>query len=121
MLRQLLPALALLGGASTALAGNAVAGKTVFARCASCHQVGPAARSTFGPHLNGIVGRRAGSLPGYGYSAALKASGLVWDEATLRAFIKAPGDTVPGTKMRLWWLGSERQLDDLLAYLRTFP
>ena len=119
MLRQLLSALPLLVGVPAASGADAVAGKAVFARCAACHQVGPSARSAFGPQLNGVVGRRAGSVPDYNYSAALKASGLVWNEATLRAFIKAPGDTVPGNRMRFWWLGNERQMQDLLAYLGT--
>lgn len=111
----------LLAGAAPARAGgDAAAGKAVFARCASCHQVGPSARGGFGPHLNAVFGRRAGGTPDYAYSAAMKASGIVWTEATLRAFVKSPGDVVPGTKMRFWGLGNERQIDDLLAYLRTY-
>ncbi|WP_232540369.1 c-type cytochrome [Azohydromonas aeria] len=111
-----------LAGAAPARAagGDAAAGKAVFARCAACHQVGPSARGTFGPHLNALFGRRAGGTPDYAYSAAMKASNVVWTEATLRAFVKSPGDVVPGTKMRFWGLGNERQIDDLLAYLRTF-
>lgn len=107
------------GVPAAAAAGDAAAGRQAFAKCSACHQVGSSARGAFGPHLNGLLGRRAGSTA-YPYSAAMKASGLTWDDATLRAFLRSPGDTVPGTKMRFWGLGSERQIDDLLAYLRTF-
>jgi cytochrome c len=100
--------------------GDAVAGKAAFAPCASCHQVGPSARSGFGPQLNGIVGRRAGSTTDYRYSTAMKGSKIVWSEQSLAAFIKDAEGTVPGTKMRFFSLGyNERKVADLLAYLRT--
>lgn len=101
-------------------AGDPVAGRKLFASCANCHAVGPAARHGFGPHLNALAGRKAGSVAGYGYSAAMKASGLVWNEATLTAFLRAPGDVVPGTKMRYWGVGvDEKKVRDLVAYLAT--
>lgn len=101
--------------------GDIQAGKAAFARCASCHQVGPSARAGFGPQLNGIVGRRAGSAEGYKYSDALKGSGIVWSEQSLAAFLKDPGKTVPGNKMRFYGMGSDKQIADLIAYLRQFP
>lgn len=114
-------ALALLLSAAAPLAvaaGDAAAGRKVFASCANCHAVGPAARHGFGPHLNALVGRKAGSSPGYAYSAGMKASGLVWNEATLTAFLRDPEAVVPGTKMRYWGLGmNERKVADLLAYM----
>lgn len=100
-------------------AGDPVAGKRAFAKCASCHNVGPNARSGFGPQLNGIVGRPAASASDYRYSLAMKQSGLVWSEDKLRAFLKSPDKVVPGTSMRFWGLGSDSEIDDLLAYLRT--
>lgn len=99
--------------------GNPVAGKAVFARCANCHQLGPSARGGFGPQLNGIVGRRAGSTTDFRYSDALKNADFAWTEERLRAFIQSPNRAVPGNKMRFWGLGDPRQIDDLLAYLRT--
>ncbi|WP_084070841.1 c-type cytochrome [Pandoraea vervacti] len=102
-------------------AGDVDAGKALFAsRCASCHAVGPMAASGFGPQLNGLSTRRAGSLKDFEYSAAMKQSGLVWDDKTLAAFIANPGNTVPGTKMRFWGIGNERKVADLIAYLHTF-
>ncbi len=101
-----------------AAAGNPAAGRQLFASCASCHAAGPAARHGFGPHLNRLAGRTAGSLAGYAYSPALKASGLVWDTATLTAYLRDPGALVPGTKMRYFGLGiNEKKVVDLLAYL----
>jgi cytochrome c len=100
-------------------AGDAEAGRRAFARCASCHQVGPNAHSAFGPQLNGVLGRRAGSLPDYRYSDAMKRSGIVWDEQTLSAFLKSPGDLVPGTRMRFFGIGDEQRIADLIAYLRS--
>ena len=97
-----------------------VDGAAVFKPCASCHQIGPNARGGFGPQLNGLFGRRAGSTPDFAYSGAMKASGIVWDERTLSAFLGDPDKTVPGTKMRFWGIHVDRDLAALLAYLRTF-
>ncbi|MGY8527550.1 c-type cytochrome [Paracidovorax citrulli] len=102
-------------------AGDVQAGRAAFqSKCASCHKVGPAARANFGPHLNNLFGRNAGGTGDYAYSAAMKASGIVWSAETLRAFLHSPGKVVPDNKMRFWGLRSDREIDDLLAYLRTF-
>lgn len=96
------------------------AGQKAFAPCASCHQVGPSARSGFGPALNGIFGRRAGTLPGYSYSTAMKNSKIVWSAQSLTAFIEDAERTVPGTKMRFFSIGyDDQKIINLLAYLRT--
>lgn len=102
---------------------NIAAGKATYAAaCASCHQVGPSARNGFGPQLNGIIGRPAGSLAGYRYSPAMQNAGIVWSEASLAAFIRNPGRTVPGNKMRFFSLGySDQKMADLLAYLDSLP
>jgi cytochrome c len=100
-------------------AGDAAAGKRAFAKCASCHQVGPSARSGFGPHLRGIVGRPAAAAKDFRYSQAMRGSGIVWSEARLRAFLKAPDKLVPGNSMRFWGIGSDAEIDDLLAYLHS--
>lgn len=101
------------------------AGKALYVSlaCASCHAVGPGARAGFGPQLNGIFGRVAGSTVDYKerYSAALKQSGIVWSEQSLTKFINSPSDLVPGTKMRFWGLSDKKKVADLLAYLRSFP
>jgi cytochrome c len=97
-----------------------VDGAHVFKPCASCHQIGPNARGGFGPQLNGLFGRRAGTTPDFAYSDAMKASGIVWDERTLAAFLRDPDKTVPGTKMRFWGIHDDRELAALIAWLRTY-
>nr|WP_243397865.1 cytochrome c family protein [Herbaspirillum robiniae] len=100
-------------------AGDPVAGRAAFAKCASCHQVGPSARAGFGPQLYQVIGRKAGSTGDYKYSPAMANAGFVWSEDKLRAFMKAPSEVVPGNRMRFWGIGSDRQIDDILAYLRN--
>ncbi len=119
--------LSILGGAalvaSSAAAfaqGNAEAGEKVFAKCKICHQIGENAKSMVGPVLNGVVGRKAGTYPGYNYSEANKNSGLVWDEATLKVYLKNPQAKVPGTKMVFPGLTSETDIDNVIAYLKQF-
>jgi cytochrome c len=101
-------------------AGDVVAGKASFAKCASCHQVGASARAGFGPPLNGIIGRPAGSSKDYKYSTAMKNSGVVWSEKNLRVFLKDTDDVVPGNKMRFFGISNDKEIDNLLAYLNTF-
>lgn len=101
-------------------AGDPVAGRAAFAKCASCHAVGPSARGGFGPQLTNVIGRKAGSTVDFKYSPAMASAGFIWTEDKLRAFLKAPSDVVPGNKMRFWGIGSDKQIDDILAYLRSF-
>ncbi|NRR31389.1 c-type cytochrome [Oxalobacteraceae bacterium] len=112
-------ALAGLPHAGASAAADAEAGRKAFARCASCHQIGPSARAAFGPQLNGIVGRPAAATADFKYSPAMINSRIVWTEKNLAAFIKAPGDVVPGTKMRFWGIGDAQQVANLVEYLRT--
>ncbi|MBF6990294.1 MULTISPECIES: c-type cytochrome [Cupriavidus] len=97
------------------------AGKALFAtRCASCHYVGRNARGAFGPQLNGIFGRQAGTTTDFQYSEAMRTSRVVWSRDTLSAFLRSPAKVVPGTKMRFWGMGNDKQIEDLLGYLQTF-
>lgn len=103
-------------------AGDAEAGGKLFTRlCGGCHQVGESARAAFGPQLNGIVGRQAGSTADYQYSDAMKHSGLVWTRDRLVAYLDDPKAVVPGTRMIFWGLSDPEKVDNLLAYLQTFP
>jgi cytochrome c len=106
---------------AAAHAQDAEAGKTVFNQCRACHQVGDTAKNIVGPHLNGLIGRKSGSVEGYAYSEANKNSGKTWDEATFKAYIKDPKAAIPGTKMAYVGLKDEKKVDDLVAYLKTFP
>lgn len=115
--RSSLVALLFMALATPALAGgDASAGAKVFARCAGCHTTDGTAKA--GPSLAGIMGRKAGTIPGFRYSKALPASGLVWDEATLDNFLAAPMKTVPGTYMVLA-VPSAKERTDLIAYLKS--
>src|SRR5437764_7996337 len=103
-----------------ARAQDAAAGEKVFAVCRACHQIGETAKNAVGPVLNGLIGRPAGSYPGYSYSEANKNSGLTWDEATFRDYIKDPRAKIPGTKMIYPGLKDEQKSTDLLAFLKQF-
>jgi cytochrome c len=104
----------------SAQAQDAANGEKVFAQCRACHQIGPTAKNAVGPVLNGVIGRKAGTVEGYNYSPANKNSGLTWDEATFREHIKDPKAKVPGTKMVYAGLKDEKRIDDLIAYLKQF-
>jgi cytochrome c len=113
--------LALAGaGIGQAQAQDAAAGEKVFGVCKACHQVGEKAKNGVGPHLNGMIGRPAGTVAGYNYSAANKNSGLTWDEATFREYIQNPKAKIPGTKMIYAGLKDEKRINDLIAFLKQF-
>jgi cytochrome c len=110
----------LVAGPATAAAGDAAAGADLFkSECAECHSVRPGKQKK-GPSLAGIVGRSAASQADFDYSAALKATGWVWNEERLRAYLAGPvSQTNPGGKMKYEGLASARARDDMLAYLQT--
>jgi cytochrome c len=101
-------------------AGSPDAGAMVFKKCMACHQIGPNAKNGIAPVLNGVVGRPAGQYPNYSYSSANKNSGLVWDERTLSAYLRAPTKVVPGTKMIFSGLKKGQEISDVIAYLKQF-
>lgn len=103
--------------AGAALAdGDPVKGKAEFQRCTGCHVLtGP---GFAGPALAGVVGRKAGSLPGFQFSKALTDSGIVWNEMTLDAFLAAPSKVVPGTNM-FSQVPDAQDRADVIAYLKT--
>ncbi len=122
--RRMLPVIGLavftFGSPSAALAQDVAKGKTVFNQCRACHKVGEKARNSVGPTLNGLFGRKAGQVKGYNYSRANRNSGLTWDEATFRKYIKNPRKIMPGTKMAYGGLRQDKRITDLIAYLKQF-
>ena len=97
-------------------------GARVFAKCAGCHDAGPSALNRIGPVLNGVVGRKAGSVEGYVYSRALRAAGkrgLVWTTYKLDAFLGGPNTFLSGNKMAYMGLEDYQARRDLIAYLKT--
>ena len=111
---------ALVASIGAAAAQDAAAGEKVFAKCKVCHQIGEGAKNLVGPVLNGVVGRPAGTYPGYHYSDANKNSGITWDEATLKEYLKNPKAKVPGTKMVFPGLTSDDDIANVIAYLKQF-
>lgn len=99
--------------------GDAAAGATVFKRCAICHSNTKDGPNKIGPNLWGVVGSKAGTVPGYNFSAAMKNSGITWTDEKLEAYIMKPQAVVPGNKMPFAGLSSHKQADDLAAYLDT--
>jgi cytochrome c len=111
---------ALLASMSASVAQDAAAGEKVFMKCKICHQIGETAKNMVGPVLNGVVGRKAGSYPGYHYSDANEKSGITWDEAELKKYLKDPKGVVPGTKMVFPGLQSDDDVANVIAYLKQF-
>lgn len=108
-----------LATSNPAAAQNADVGKKVFRmHCAVCHAA-VAGRKGIGPSLFGVVGRTAGTLEGYTYSAANKASGLTWDAVTLDRYLAAPQKIVPGTKMTFVGLQKDAERAAVITYLTT--
>lgn len=95
-------------------------GKSVFNKCRACHQVGEGAKNLVGPILNGLIGRKAGTIEGFNYSDANKNSGITWDDATFREYIKNPKAKIPNTKMVFVGLSDEKDAEDLLAFLKQY-
>ncbi|MGK9171265.1 cytochrome c family protein [Inquilinus limosus] len=121
MRSTLIAALALAALTMSARAeGDPAAGEKVFQQCRACHQVGETAKNAVGPKLNGLFGRHSGTVEGYNYSEANKNSGIVWDEAVFREYIKSPRTKIPGTKMAFVGLKQDKQIDDLIAFLKQY-
>ena len=103
-----------------AQAQDAAAGEKVFAKCRTCHQIGPTAKNNVGPMLNGLIGRKTGTVEGYNYSEANKTSGLTWDEATFKEYIVNPQAKIKGTKMAFPGLKNPQEVNDVYAFLAQY-
>lgn len=108
--------LAALTAQATPATPEVVRGEQVYARCLACHAL---AYDRVGPRHCGLLGRRAGSVPGFAYSPAMKNSGLVWDEKTLNRFLAKPLAVVPGTAMTYDGVPDAHDRSDLIAYLKA--
>ncbi len=104
--------------AYSTLTGDAAAGEKTFIQCKACHVL-EEGQNRVGPSLHAIIGRTAGQVAGFNYSAANKGSGKVWDEETLYAYLENPQAYIPGTKMIFAGLKQPQDRANVIAYLKT--
>jgi cytochrome c len=102
---------------SVTWAADAAHGKEVFATCASCHSDKPDA---IGPSLRGVYGRKSGTLEDFRYSNAMLHANLTWDDANLQDYIKDPQAKVKGNRMPFGGLSSDKDVGDVIAYLKDY-
>lgn len=95
--------------------GDVVHGEQIYTRCFACHAL---EHDRTGSRHCGLFGRKAGSVPGFDYSDAMKKSGIVWNEKTLALFLADPAKTVPGTSMGYAGVKDAQERGDLIAYLK---
>ncbi len=103
-------------GMAAHAAPDAARGEQLYVRCAACHAL---IFDRVGPRHCGLLGRRAGSVPGFDYSPAMKKSGIVWNEKTLNQFLTNPLVMVPGSSMTYAGVPEARDRGDLIAYLKA--
>ncbi len=99
-------------------AGDPTAGRLVFRKCQVCHSLEPG-KNILGPSLSGVMGRKAGSLPGYSYSPAMKGADITWDAKTLDQYLADPAKVVPGNKMPFPGLKTDHDRADVIAYVAS--
>jgi cytochrome c len=98
-------------------AGSSAKGEEAFAVCSACHAVEAGAGAGPGPNLQGVMGRKAGSVAGFGFSDAMKSSGITWTEAELDAFLTNPTAKIPGSSMVAPKLADAAKRKAIIAYL----
>jgi cytochrome c len=118
MIRIVMGIAVLAATAGAASAQDLAAGAKSYKKCAACHDIGPNAKNKVGPLLNGLDGRKSGTIAGYNYSEANKNSGIVWDEKQFLEYIKDPKAKIPSTKMVFAGIKNETEAKDLWAFLK---
>lgn len=106
--------------AGLAQARDVESGKASFRKCQPCHNIGEGAKSLIGPELNGLDGRKSGSVVGYAYTDANKSAGITWNEETFKEYIRDPRAKIPGTKMAFAGIKNDSEAADLWAFLKQF-
>jgi len=119
-MRRLLIAVTLIAVSAPAFAQDVDAGEKSFRKCLPCHAIGEGATNKLGPVLNGLEGRKSGTIEGYTYTDANKNSGITWNEASFKEYILDPRAKIPNTKMIFPGIKNEQEQADLWAYLKQF-
>ena len=115
-----LASLALAATLGIAKAQDLAAGEQSFRKCGPCHAVGEEARNKVGPVLNGLDGRKSGTVAEYNYSEANKKAEITWSEAAFKEYIQNPMAKVPGTKMAFAGIKNDTEIANLWGYLKQF-
>lgn len=98
---------------------QAAEGAKLYKRvCFACHAT-EAGQNKIGPSLFGVAGRKAGDVPGFGYSEAMKAASITWDDEAIDGYIADPKKFMPGNKMVYAGLKKEEERKEIIAYLKT--
>lgn len=116
--------LAVVGGSSLSFAGSGdpAAGEKLYGACKACHEIGEGAHNKVGPHLDGIIGRKAAAIEGFRYSGAMEKAadeGLVWSVESLDAYLQKPREFIPGNRMSFRGMSKEQDRADLIAWLQA--
>lgn len=120
-MKRILAISAILGTATVpAHTQDIAAGATSYKKCTACHDVGPIAKNKVGPVLNGLDGRKSGTVAGYNYSESNKNSGIVWNEASFVEYIRDPKAKVPNTRMIFAGIKNENEAKSLWAFLKQY-
>ena len=120
MREYILASVVVIASSASAFAQDLAAGENSFKKCLPCHAVGADAKNKVGPLLNGLEGRKSGTIEGYSYSEANKNSGITWSKDTFLDYIKDPRAKIPGTKMIFPGIKNETEANNLWAYLASF-
>lgn len=122
-MRFFLTCFLLIGSTIAAQSADSAAGQQAFKVCTACHMVGPNAKNRIGPALNGVAGRKWGSVEGFSYSENLtvgKDAGKVWDDAALNDYLEEPKRLAPQGKMAFAGVKDATKREDIIAYLKQF-
>ena len=120
MMKAVIAGALLIATAGASSAQDLAAGEQSFKKCLPCHSVGEDARNKVGPVLNGLEGRKSGTVEGFSYSEANKAAAIIWNDESFLDYIKDPRAKIPGTKMVFAGIKNEKEATDLWAYLKQF-
>ena len=115
-----LASLALAATMGMAKAQDLAAGEQSFRKCSPCHSVGEDAKNKVGPVLNGLEGRKSGTIADYSYSEANKKADITWSEASFKDYIQNPMAKVPGTKMAFAGIKNDAEIAALWGYIAQF-